>query len=265
MYITRQAWVEHMENDHPGLKAWQCIICEVAEPFLSEGGFLLHLSKDHSGAVEDVETFAAACEHYISPTIESCPLCSWAEDQTGPVAPSALLDHLAEHVHSFSLRSLPWPSSAGSVGQDLLDEAKSEIHDWLLGIPEEAENESPSDVIEISNIETAVEILQADVAAHTNSHLASALGSVGRAPVQQSWERKIDYFANHEYFDEDEVDSVQALVQSDIGSCISPILDDGIPVYHQSVSALLIYWKSHPDSSSDWIAEVLLSILPLDS
>jgi hypothetical protein len=38
--------------------------------------------------------------------IKACPLC----DSEGPEDSPELIQHILQHVHDFSLRSLPWPA-----------------------------------------------------------------------------------------------------------------------------------------------------------
>lgn len=39
--------------------------------------------------------------------VKSCPLCDWSGGEDD-VDQRALLDHIAKHVHSFSLQAFPW-------------------------------------------------------------------------------------------------------------------------------------------------------------
>jgi hypothetical protein len=68
--------------------------------------------------------------------IEACPLC----DVEGIVDSPELIDHVLEHVHDFSLRSLPWPRSShinlgGEVGTFDLGHSKCpSVIQWLSGL-----------------------------------------------------------------------------------------------------------------------------------
>lgn len=69
--------------------------------------FLRHLRETHSGSVneEQYSTVVTEAARPIPSGICRCPLC----DSTGPADSTDLLDHIAEHLHNFALRSLPWP------------------------------------------------------------------------------------------------------------------------------------------------------------
>ncbi|KAL5586815.1 hypothetical protein FOBRF1_016685 [Fusarium oxysporum] len=78
--------------------------------------------------------------------IESCPLCEAKGDADSP----ELIDHVLEHVHDFSLRSLPWPrSSEADVGGEVgsfnpqRDKAAS-ITQWLDVYAHETEDIDPT-------------------------------------------------------------------------------------------------------------------------
>ncbi|KAF5256062.1 hypothetical protein FOXYS1_13484 [Fusarium oxysporum] len=78
--------------------------------------------------------------------IESCPLCGVKGDADSP----DLIDHVLEHVHDFSLRSLPWPKSSevdlgGEVGSfnSESDETFSVIQ-WLEEYEHDTEEIDPT-------------------------------------------------------------------------------------------------------------------------
>ncbi|KAK8071438.1 hypothetical protein PG997_011641 [Apiospora hydei] len=75
--------------------------------FTTVDGLTEHIRASHSDAVSE-EHIAAAISAALRPApfgISRCPLC----DATGTSDSDVLFDHIAEHVHSFSLQSLPWP------------------------------------------------------------------------------------------------------------------------------------------------------------
>jgi hypothetical protein len=49
-----------------------------------------------------MDTFTTACTTNIPLMIISYLLCIWAEDQTEAIDAETLIDHVAEHVYSFS-------------------------------------------------------------------------------------------------------------------------------------------------------------------
>ncbi|KAL5592586.1 hypothetical protein FOBRF1_013612 [Fusarium oxysporum] len=78
--------------------------------------------------------------------IESCPLC----EVKGDADSSELIDHVIEHVHDFSLRSLPWPRPSevdigGEVGSFNHESGQAlAITQWLDGYEHETEDIDPS-------------------------------------------------------------------------------------------------------------------------
>ncbi|KAF5985640.1 1-phosphatidylinositol-4 5-bisphosphate phosphodiesterase [Fusarium coicis] len=78
--------------------------------------------------------------------IESCPFC----EVNGEVDSPELIDHVLEHVHDFSLRSLPWPRSSevdmgGEVGYFNLESGEpAVITEWLDAYEHEMEDIDPN-------------------------------------------------------------------------------------------------------------------------
>ncbi|QYS99348.1 Peptidase_S8 domain-containing protein [Trichoderma simmonsii] len=108
LYVDRSGWMTHVQNDHP--PRWECLLCRNAVErlplFTSLDEFLKHTKQDHGDRIsEDMySTLVDASTRPASSEMTQCPLC----DQEGQVDSKELIDHIAEHVHSFSLRSLPW-------------------------------------------------------------------------------------------------------------------------------------------------------------
>ncbi|KAK1255027.1 hypothetical protein MKX08_009022 [Trichoderma sp. CBMAI-0020] len=82
--------------------------------FTSIEEFIEHTKLHHGDSITEDQhaTLISAAARPVPLDITRCPLC----DQTGPVDSDELLDHIAEHVHTFSLRSLPWPDESGTHG-----------------------------------------------------------------------------------------------------------------------------------------------------
>ncbi|KAH8707480.1 hypothetical protein GQ44DRAFT_489056 [Phaeosphaeriaceae sp. PMI808] len=105
LFVTQDEWNNHVINDHP--PHWQCPCCGGDPPiFESLSGITHHLMTVHSDEVEaDLEEFLSDAEISIM-GITNCPLC----DSEGPPDSLDLMEHILQHVHDFSLRSLPWPT-----------------------------------------------------------------------------------------------------------------------------------------------------------
>lgn len=111
LFVTRSEWIRHVERDHQ--QCWQCFPCTTSGKapllFPSVEGFLDHLRQVHDETIkeEQYSTIVPEASRPVPAGISCCPLC----DSTGPADSALLLDHIAEHVHAFALRSLPWPRS----------------------------------------------------------------------------------------------------------------------------------------------------------
>jgi len=99
-----------MHEEHETAKYWLCIACLEPTKFDLESYFEGHLRTQHGEVVpeDQIPIFIAMSAHTAPPSLVSCPLCPPPTSDEEADA-DALLDHAAEHVHSFSLRSLPWP------------------------------------------------------------------------------------------------------------------------------------------------------------
>lgn len=90
-----------MINDHAG---WQCPFCDDAVVYDVIQDIVNHLLKDHIDISSDdlPGLLSLASEHGMG--IKSCPLCG----ESGPQDSPELVMHVMEHMHEFSLLSLPW-------------------------------------------------------------------------------------------------------------------------------------------------------------
>ena len=268
MYVTRVAWAAHMDKDHEGLQVWECILCDLSEQFFDIPSLGSHLSNQHSGAVKDVEAFAAAGVTKASPRILSCPLCSWAENQTEALDTANLMDHIAEHVHSFSLRSLPWASTIDGTNEETESKSAADIDFWLSNASSTQESLHASQN-ESTYTRASSEEPPKDIVLHINQLLATALDMTIHPCEQNPQRTDGDYFKSHQYFGENAEDSIVASAQpddrsgaySDLSSLDHKSIDRQ-PAYHKSVAALLIFWKEN--APSDGIidrSEEVLSVL----
>lgn len=100
-----------MKAEHGSVKYWRCpdTSCQGKGEFELEQDFVSHLQKIHHESVppDDISFLISACFRSSPARIRSCPLCP-RETVTADVDTESLLSHIACHVHSFSLRSLPW-------------------------------------------------------------------------------------------------------------------------------------------------------------
>ncbi|GAQ45149.1 hypothetical protein AKAW_06169 [Aspergillus niger] len=116
-YHTKDLWLSHMFTDHGGFPHWVCLACNDSSErptFHEESAFTEHLDQTHSAGIkpQHIQMLVSAWRRKTPFTIGSCPLCGPTD-----LDADAVLNHVAEHLHSFSLRSLPWaPGDSESNG-----------------------------------------------------------------------------------------------------------------------------------------------------
>jgi hypothetical protein len=118
LYSTRHAWMKHIREDHQ--QCWTCHFCaapgKVPLLFPSIPRFLDHIRETHCDTTSEDQfsTLVSESQTPVPPGISRCPLC----EETAPADSAVLLDHIAVHMHSFSLRSLPWPRNELDDAED---------------------------------------------------------------------------------------------------------------------------------------------------
>lgn len=140
---------QHFRQDHPPV--WECPLCQVGAVFLTMTEFMDHLHNSHPQVTGENIPGIISSSAQAKMGIENCPLC----EVKGDVDSSHLIDHVLEHIHDFSLRSLPWPTSSevdmgGEVGSFNPDcEASFLITRWLEGYKHVTEDIDPD--LKLSN------------------------------------------------------------------------------------------------------------------
>ncbi|SCN82593.1 related to 1-phosphatidylinositol-4,5-bisphosphate phosphodiesterase [Fusarium fujikuroi] len=143
-YSSRSMLEQHFRQDHPPV--WVCPLCDHGSVCPTMTEMMDHLHDTHAqDAREDISSIISSSAQ-TRMCIESCPLCEVKGDTDSP----ELIDHVFEHVHDFSLRSLPWPRSSevdigGEVGSfnPELGEAAG-ITQWMNEYEHETEDIDPS-------------------------------------------------------------------------------------------------------------------------
>ncbi|RAO64680.1 uncharacterized protein BHQ10_000692 [Talaromyces amestolkiae] len=102
LFVTQKEWKEHFMHVHP--PKFQCFYCSKA-PLSSLAEIMNHIEIDHPSISDDelADALAESPIHVMG--ITQCPLC---DSEGSPDSPD-LIEHVLEHIHDFSLRSLPWP------------------------------------------------------------------------------------------------------------------------------------------------------------
>ncbi|KAL3482142.1 hypothetical protein BJX99DRAFT_252856 [Aspergillus californicus] len=110
LYSSRKDWMEHMTKEHATSDYWLCFACSDPTSFTEEQLFINHLLSQHGEDISQpqVPMFVSECAYHAPLAITACPLCP-SNDIDCNEESGAILDHVAEHVHSFSVNSLPWP------------------------------------------------------------------------------------------------------------------------------------------------------------
>jgi hypothetical protein len=103
-----------MNKDH-SVQYWSCFACQqigtVAE-FGKQSELVLHLETEHLDAIEadEIPMFVEVSSHSKPAEIGHCPVCKAPEEHDMETEEDdvARLNHIAQCVHDFSLKSLPW-------------------------------------------------------------------------------------------------------------------------------------------------------------
>ncbi|GLA14302.1 hypothetical protein AnigIFM62618_000678 [Aspergillus niger] len=108
LYHTKDLWMSHMLTDHGGTSHWVCLACNGSSErrvFFEDSALTEHLEQKHSRGIkpQQIPMLASAWRRKQPPSIESCPLCGLTDPDF-----NVILNHVAEHLHAFSLRALPW-------------------------------------------------------------------------------------------------------------------------------------------------------------
>lgn len=139
LYLTRKEWTKHME-DHGTSKYWLCTACLEPIKFENEDHFLQHLRAQHGEGIssDEFSSIADICSYTVIRGFSSCPLClpgtgfNSERDEGQEFDRAAVLNHVAEHLHTFSLYSLPWPNP-GDGELQYLGLTQKEVLDKVQG------------------------------------------------------------------------------------------------------------------------------------
>ncbi|KAJ5927878.1 hypothetical protein N7466_006834 [Penicillium verhagenii] len=127
-HMTREAWLSHMKQEHGATEQWVCLACSQKGTYVSfteSAEFTAHIEQQHGKGIrpQQIPMLLSAWKRNVPLKIPTCPLCCFeSEDQ------SALLDHTAEHIHSFSLKSLPWAPIESPEGEEEEDEEEYGVY-----------------------------------------------------------------------------------------------------------------------------------------
>ncbi|RSL67339.1 hypothetical protein CEP53_002995 [Fusarium sp. AF-6] len=155
LFISRSDWKAHMQQEHRSSTYWECFACTNAETsaiFQSPEEFVGHMDSEHSRVTnkEDLPKLLRVCQRTKPLAIDACPLCV-IKPQDNDLDPGALVDHIADHMHDFSLASLPWADKPPEKMPRPQKQVLQKVSSWLGGAPmdhaqEPEEGSSPPSV-----------------------------------------------------------------------------------------------------------------------
>jgi rubredoxin len=115
-----------IDHDELGsIHYWECRSCDVR--FYKEKEFMRHSKRAHPDMDSDTRRMSAEAGWHRIPDITSCPLCNLSVSKDAGIDRFALLIHIAEEVHEFSLLSLP--AGAGHKSEEA-DGGGSDAISW---------------------------------------------------------------------------------------------------------------------------------------
>lgn len=110
-----------------------------------EVDFVTHTSQEHYDTIpkDQINSLKLVSRRSVPSELESCPLCNWPESEGVRVDANNIMDHVADHVHAFSLLALPWrPDDADEFDHARNKYSVTKVQSWLSQDgPESAEVE----------------------------------------------------------------------------------------------------------------------------
>ncbi|KAF2972307.1 hypothetical protein GQX73_g1326 [Xylaria multiplex] len=191
LYISRAAWREHVLAAHGTNEYWECLACAgtgTPNTFSTADELVVHATTNHKDTMSEdlILDLRNWGRKTALPNISTCPLCPWPRGLTIEPDAAANLEHVANCIHEFSLRALPWA-------------------EWFEMIKEEIDDE---DIEDISIDETSIEIIPIQDVDISKIDITSfhALPDLA-LPRPQAAERS---YLPQDYFDESSDESSQA-------------------------------------------------------
>lgn len=102
-YSTTAELEHHLRQDHP--QTWQCLFCEDQPIFIRKEFFESHVRTNHREVSPEEWPGLLSTSLQYGFSIRACPLCGVSNKI---IDSPELITHVLEHMHSFSLLSLPW-------------------------------------------------------------------------------------------------------------------------------------------------------------
>lgn len=136
LYTTKEAWKTHLIEDHRSTEYWVCFPCGGNVQLPTEAAFIAHTKQEHQETIleDQIPLLVPISKRSVPADITACPLCdAWPPKEPGEVDREELINHIAEEVHDFSLRALPWPPEDDEAGsEERVGGAAQTVRDWLM-------------------------------------------------------------------------------------------------------------------------------------
>ncbi|RYC91915.1 hypothetical protein BFJ63_vAg5358 [Fusarium oxysporum f. sp. narcissi] len=118
LYSHSDEWLSHLQQHR---RFWRCASHRDLDPFRSSAEYIAHMRDVHNSKLNDnqLRIMANRNSRKIPKMFPSCPLCGQDEDEVN----GCLEDHLAGHLRSLALKSLP--SYEGEIPEDITSDNDS--------------------------------------------------------------------------------------------------------------------------------------------
>ncbi|KAJ5243895.1 hypothetical protein N7489_003991 [Penicillium chrysogenum] len=135
LYASKEAWKAHLIDEHQNNEYWVCFPCGGDAHLPTKAAFVAHMREEHQHTIleSQIELLVPVSKRSVPMDITTCPLCdAWPPKGPGEIDREELINHIAEEVHAFSLRALPWPPDDDEAGgQEQIGQSVKIVQDWL--------------------------------------------------------------------------------------------------------------------------------------
>ncbi|GIZ49344.1 hypothetical protein CKM354_001237600 [Cercospora kikuchii] len=145
-FVKKKDWQRHLETHHRTLSYWRCPFCSDESHHVTTTSLQKHLQALHTDLFDNnrIDVLLEVSQRTDVDLPVQCAVCNISRGP--PSETSAYMNHLAEHLHEFSLLSLPWndmmpardvepelaPAAAMSPGEvQVFDDPISDIPRYL--------------------------------------------------------------------------------------------------------------------------------------
>ena len=130
LYATRSPWRTHINKQHGASHYWECLPCHGAEIFNNAESFVAHTRTCHGDtiATTQLSDLQQLCRRTVPPQISTCPLCDLMQLELDP---AAMIEHIGDCIHEFSLKALPWAESNDTIAFYCPSSTTEKVSRWL--------------------------------------------------------------------------------------------------------------------------------------